>query len=270
MARRPPCWSLSTKRIRLVVGYDGGEFCGWAAQHGLRTVQSTLTNAVRQVSGEEIEIVGASRTDSGAHAKGQVCHFDCKVAIPPERWAYALNKVLPPDLGVINSRAVKPSFHSRFSASDRWYRYRILCETIDPLRSRYTFGYWKQLDLEAMQRAASYLVGNHDFRAFSEELEPETNAVRDLFSVEVKPKADEIWIDIVGTAFIRGMMRRISGGLLEIGRGYRDEAEFATLLDPEKRESVQWPVVLPARGLTLMRVRYGRHPKDNRTACDSE
>jgi tRNA pseudouridine38-40 synthase len=254
-------------RIKLVVSYDGTDFRGWAAQTGQRTVQSTLTEAVRQVSGEEVEIIGASRTDSGAHALGQVCHFDSGVAIPPERWVQILNRQLPPDLVVLKSREVKQEFHSRFSAFDRFYRYRILLHQPDPLRARYTYYYHSPLDVDRMQEGAQILVGDHDFRAFTEELDPHVeNTRRILYSFKVHASKDEVWVDVVGTAFLRGMMRRMAGALYEVGRGYRPVEEVSRLLDPEERNRLQWPVVLPARGLCLQRIRYGRHPRDFRTA----
>lgn len=254
-------------RIQLVVAYDGTDFSGWAANPGQRTVQSTLTEAVRQVSNEEIEIVGASRTDSGAHARGQVCHFDGLGQIPSDRWMRILNRVLPPDLKVRRSKSVPATFHSRFSAQDRHYRYRIMTGWPDPHRSRYAYDFCRGVDQAKMACAAEALVGEHDFLAFTEELEPTVeNTVRRLHKVTVKQVGDEMWVDVVGTAFLRGMMRRMSGALLEVGRGHRDVEEVSMLLNPEQRDRLQWPVVLPARGLCLMRVRYGRHPKDHRTA----
>jgi tRNA pseudouridine38-40 synthase len=259
--RKRLCWSLST-RIKLSVAYDGTDFCGWAAQSGLRTVQSTLKEAVRQVSGEDCEIIGASRTDSGAHALGQVCHFDTEV--PQARWVQALNRQLPLDLRVKSAQIVSKEFNSRFSAVDRWYRYRILLADGDPFRMKTAYWTHHRLNVEKMQKAARLLEGEHDFRAFTEELDDSVeNTVRRLFSVQVKAFRDEIWIDIVGTAFLRGMMRRMSGGLFEVGRGKRPVEDIATLLS-ERRNSLTWPQVLPARGLTLMRVKYGRWPRDNR------
>jgi tRNA pseudouridine38-40 synthase len=253
------------KRIQLVVSYDGTEFCGWAAQTGQRTVQSTLREAVRRISGEEIEIVGASRTDSGAHAKGQVCHFDSEVNIEPEKWARVINKLLEPDIAVLTSKWVSGEFHSRFSAQDRFYRYRISTGVRDPIRSRFVHEYGRELDIPKMQTAARALQGDHDFKAFTEELDPGVeNTRRILYSLEVRRIRDEVWVDVVGTAFLRGMMRRMAGALLETGRGYRPVEEVGRLLG-EERNNLQWPVVLPAKGLCLMRVRYGRHPKDNRT-----
>lgn len=252
-------------RIKLTVAYDGTDFCGWAAQTERRTVQGTLREAVRQVSGEDVEITGASRTDSGAHASGQVAHFDSAVAIEPEKWARVLNKVLPADVRVLKSRVVDEAFHARFGAADRWYRYRFQVGQGDPFRTRYACEHWAPLDVEIMNRASQELVGEHDFRAYTEELDPGVeNTVRTMFSVDIKKVRDEIRLDVIGTAFLRGMMRRIAGGLFEVGRGQRDPSEIALLLDAQRRNSLQWPVVLPARGLTLMRVRYGRHPRDNR------
>jgi tRNA pseudouridine38-40 synthase len=225
-----------------------------------------LTEAVRRVSGEEIEIIGASRTDSGAHAKGQVCHFDTGVGIPPEKWAFVLNRVLDPDLAVRQSVRATNAFHSRFGAYDRFYRYRIYLGDRNPLRERYLHRYGRPLDVTAMQSAASALTGDHDFRAFTEELEPHVyNTRRTLFSVQVKQVRDEVWVDVVGTAFLRGMMRRMSGALLEVGRGRRPVEEVSRLLDIEERNHVQWPVVLPAKGLCLMRVRYRKPPASSLT-----
>ncbi|MCW5941380.1 MAG: tRNA pseudouridine(38-40) synthase TruA [Fimbriimonadaceae bacterium] len=257
------------RRIKLTVAYDGTDFCGWAAQAGRRTVQSTLTEAVRLVSGEEIEIVGASRTDSGAHARGQVCHFDTSRPISSEKWVFALNRVLPADLAVIRASNVPDRFHSRFCAKDRTYRYRIRVGGRDPFRSRYAHTITRPLDVERMRGAATSLLGRHDFRAYTEELAPHiVNTVRTLRKVEVSATKDEVRIEIVGTAFLRGMMRRMSGVLLEVGSGKRPVEDVGRLLDPNLRDGLTWPVVLPARGLTLMRVRYDRPLRDNRMDSD--
>ena len=252
-------------RIKLIIAYDGTDFRGWAAQSGLRTVRGTLTEAVRFISGEEIEIWGASRTDSGAHALGQVAHFDSEVDIPPEKWARILSRRLPSDLTVVSSERVGDDFSARFMAKDRFYRYRVLTGPRDPHRGRFTYYYGRELDVPAMQAAARHLLGRHDFLAFTEELEPHVlNTVRDLVSVKVGQRRDEVWVDVVGTAFLRGMMRRMAGALLEVGRGARPVEEVSKLLTKEGQETLRWPVVLPARGLCLMRVRYGRRPVDSR------
>ncbi|HMS55334.1 MAG TPA: tRNA pseudouridine(38-40) synthase TruA [Fimbriimonadaceae bacterium] len=253
-----------TRRIKFVVQYDGTDFRGWAAQSGQRTVQSTLTETVRKVSGEDVEITGASRTDSGAHARMQVCHFDSSVGIEPANWSKALNPVLPKDLAVLSSRQVPLSFDSRFSAESRWYRYRIANGNRRPLEMRYAHHEWRTLDVTRMQLASEMLVGKHDFRAFTEELDPWIdNTTRRLYSVEVRDRGSEVWIDIVGTAFLRGMMRRISGCLMEIGLGKRPMSDIETMFLNPSDPGIHLPTVLPAKGLTLMKVKYGKK-RDNR------
>lgn len=200
---------------------------------------------------------------------GQVAHFDSSVAIPEDRWTGALNRVLPPDLRVRGTQFVADTFHSRFSAGDRFYRYAIAKDDRNPFLVRFAHGQRKEMDVDAMRDGAARLVGEHDFRAFTEELDPKVeNTVRKLFSVEVVERADRVCIEIVGTAFLRGMMRRMAGCLYEIGIGRREAADIDRLLHMETRGRVQGPVVLPACGLTLVRIRYGRWPRDNRTATD--
>ncbi len=257
---------MSTKhRVKFVVAYDGSEFRGFAPQGGQRTVHGVLTETVRQVSGEDCEIIGASRIDSGANAKGQVVHFDSAVQIPMERWPRIMNQVLPEDLTVVKATKVHPEFNSRFWAGKRWYRYRIQTMWRDPERSRYAFFYnAKPLDVERMHEASQRFVGVHDFLAFSQLVEPGKNTVRQILEISVNRYRDEVWIDVYGTAFVRGMMRRMSGCLWEIGRGARAPEEIDVLLAQRDKRKIDWPTVLPASGLTLMKVFYGRHPYDRR------
>lgn len=218
---------------------------------------------MRQISGEDCEIIGASRTDSGAHARGQSCHFDCKVNLPTERWARVLNRQLPPDIAVVRAREVPEHFHARFSARWRTYRYRIARDK-DPLALRTAHWEPRELNLARMQQAAAHLVGEHDFRWYSEQCQDVENTVRKLAYLHVTRHADQTWIEIRGNAFVRGMMRRIAGGLLEVGLNRRPARDLAEMLHPRERESHMPPVVLPARGLTLLRVSYHRQFRDLR------
>jgi tRNA pseudouridine38-40 synthase len=220
------------------------------------------------VTGEDLEIVGASRTDGGAHALGQVCHFDTVAGLPPERWKRALNRVLPLDVRVRASDVAPIGFHSRFSAEDRHYVYRVAHRDEDPFVLRTAHFEPKGLDWDAMRIAAADLVGEHDFRAFTEELDRRIeNTRRTLYEVRVEqaPSGEGIEIHVVGTAFLRGMMRRMAGALVEVGRGVRSPDTIARLLS-DARGDLTWPVVLPARGLTLLEVRYSDPPRDHRTA----
>ena len=255
--------NLQTKRIKLIVTYDGTLFHGWADQHGLRTVQGTITTAISRICDTQVELFGASRTDSGAHAKGQVCHFDTSSSIPATKWATILNNKFDHDLRILSSLEVAPDFHSRFSAKSRTYCYKILMSA-DPLKSRYSYYSPENrlLSLEQMQQAAEKIVGTHDFLAFSKDILPSKNTIRHLFKIQVQQKKDEIYIIINGTAFLKGMMRKISGALLEVGLGKRTMSQISKFLDGELE--LPLPRMLPAHGLTLIKVHYGRYPKDIR------
>ena len=243
-------------RIHLTIAYDGTDFCGFAPQQDQRTVHGTLTEAVRRATGEDVVLVGASRTDGGAHAYGASAHFDTVNPMPADTWRLVLNKVLPEDCRIVLSAQVLDDFHARFSATSRVYRYRFLLNEFDPFRRRYAHVFWKDLDVNLMRSASAALLGEHDFRGYTEEVGPEVlNTKRTLHRVEVEQVDDEIRFTVQGTAFLRGMMRRMAGMLFEIGRGHRPLKDCARLLT-EERDRMQWPVVLPAKGLTLMEVRY--------------
>lgn len=182
----------------------------------------------------------------------------------PERWALALNRRLPADIRVRSAEQASDDFHSRFSAQYREYRYLIADGEPDPIRGRICHSVWHRLDAESMDQVAQHLVGRHDFRAYSEEIPSDANTIREVLNLRVDRIRDVVRLTIAGQAFLRGMIRRIAGGLYEVGRGHRDPKEIEQLLNPRQRDALQWPVVLPANGLMLMRVVYGRHPKDFR------
>lgn len=186
------------------------------------------------------------------------------------KWIRAVNDLLPRDLAVTGCSWVNKDFHSRFWAIDRWYRYRILTGSKDPERARYTFGHYRELDVALMRESAQKMVGQHDFLAFTQLVDPAENTVRTIFRFDVRQVRDEIWIDVVGSAYARGMMRRMSGALWEIGRGMRRPETLDELLEQREKNKVHWPTVLPASGLTLMKVRYGRSPqlRRNRTILE--
>jgi tRNA pseudouridine38-40 synthase len=257
--------------LRLVIEFDGTDFCGWSEQPGLRTVKGTLKSCIRQVGGEDVDLRGASRTDSGAHAKGFVADFLTENPMPPQNWLVALNRQLDGDARVLKCELVSSEFHSRFYARSRVYEYRIVeSEKVDPRRARYVCETWRRLDAQAMQSAVKHVLGRHDFRAFGEELGNMENAVREVIAATVERFRDEIRFTIEATAFIRGMVRRIAGGLFEVGYGRRSVDEFEALLDLARRDEIDWPIVLPAKGLTLLKVKYGKELRDLRTTKDFE
>jgi tRNA pseudouridine38-40 synthase len=249
----------------LLIQFDGTDYCGWAEQAEQKSILGTLKCCIREISGETPDLRGCSRTDSGAHALGMVADFQTANPMAPDKWAFVMNRQLPDDIRIADSRSAPMEFHSRFFARSREYVYRIaLKEKPEPFRSRFVYGTWRKLKLAPMQRAASSLKGKHDFRAFGEELVDLQNAVREIKRIDVEQVGEEVRLTVEATAFIRGMMRRIAGGLLEVGCGRRTIEDFRVLTDPTKRGEVKWPVVLPAKGLTLVKAKYGRTLRDYR------
>ncbi|HWP31680.1 MAG TPA: tRNA pseudouridine(38-40) synthase TruA [Fimbriimonadales bacterium] len=253
------------KRIKLVVQYDGTDFCGWAEQSQVRTVQGTLKESIRRAIGEEVELRGASRTDSGVHATGQVCDFATHVPIPSEKWPRILNRLLPMDMRVYRASFVPLRFHSRFFARSRVYEYRMVeDEHPNPMISRYVFNAGYSLDVEAMNSCAQLLLGTHDFSGFAIGVQEIENPVRTMLVANVNRVRDEVRIRLEATAFLRGMVRKIAGALWEIGRGKRSVEEFEALLQKEVWMKSKPPRVLPPKGLTLVKVKYGRRLRDIR------
>lgn len=252
------------KRIKLVVQYDGTDFCGWAEQPQVRTVQGTLKECIRRAIGEEVELQGASRTDSGVHASGQVCDFATHVPIPSEKWPRILNRLLPMDMRILRASLVPMRFHSRFFARSRVYEYRMVeDEHPHPMITRYVFNAGYPLDVEAMNDCVQLLLGTHDFSGFAVAVQDIENPIRTMLFASVKRVRDEVRIRLEATAFLRGMARKIAGALWEVGRGKRSFEEFKALLQKNGWQR-RPPRVLPPKGLTLVKVKYGRRLRDVR------
>lgn len=249
----------------MLIEFDGTDFCGWAEQPGFRTVKGTLTKCIRQVSGERVDLRGCSRTDSGAHARGFVADFATANAMPAENWAVALNRQLEDDVRILRSEQVFDEFHSRFYARSRIYEYRVAeSYKVEPWRARYVYEDGRKWNLEKAERALNAVKGRHDFRAFGEDLVNVENAVREVKRASLRRIGGEVRLRIEATAFIRGMMRRIAGGLFEVALGKRNVKDFESLLNIARRDELNWPVVLPAKGLALVGVRYGQVYRDVR------
>ncbi|MBX3273261.1 MAG: tRNA pseudouridine(38-40) synthase TruA [Sandaracinaceae bacterium] len=236
--------------VRVVVAYDGAGFAGWQRQPGQRTVQSELEAAVAALAGADVRVRGASRTDSGVHALGQLAAFDSPRAIPPYKWLRGLNGKLPPDVAVRSAEACEAGYEPRFDARAKTYRYLLhLGPARDPLlrdrawhlgpkRARPTGGRptrtsdW--LDLDAMRGAAAELLGTHDFRAFRSAHDPREQTVRTLWRADVIAhfggREDVLAIEVRGDAFLHNMMRIIAGTLVEVGRGRRTARDVAASL----------------------------------------
>ncbi|BCW96874.1 MAG: tRNA pseudouridine(38-40) synthase TruA [Fimbriimonadales bacterium] len=243
------------RNLRLRVEYDGTEFHGFARQQGMRTVQGVLESTLTATLNEPIEVFGASRTDAGVHARGQVVNFYTSRPIPTERLATILNRRLPNDLKALDAREVSERFHARFSAKSRTYRYRIYTGRHPSVwRIRYAWHLPRALACAAMQAALEQILGEHDFRPFSVKIPTEQNTVRTLYRGQVRPMRDGVQIELEANGFLRGMVRLIVGDLTQVGAGVLPVDALAERL----RTRQQATLMAPPQGLCLIRVHYRR------------
>lgn len=244
------------KRIKLVVAYDGTNYCGWQIQPTGITIEGVLNRALTQLLGEEIQVIGASRTDSGVHSLGNVAVFDTETRIPPEKICYALNQRLPEDIVVQSSCEVPIDFHPRHCYSEKTYEYRILNRKIPmPTLSRYTYFYYRRLDITKMQQAANYLIGRHDFKSFCSVKSNVEDTVRKILFCNVEKSQDDVvTIRVTGTGFLYNMVRIIAGTLILVGIGDLKPEQIPEILKQRKR-SAAGPTA-PAQGLTMIGIQY--------------
>ena len=243
------------KRVGLIVAYDGTNYCGWQIQPNGVTIQGVLNDTLSQLLGEKIEVMGASRTDAGVHALGNVCVFDTNARMPADKISFALNQFLPEDIRIQLSEEVEPDFHPRYCDSEKTYEYQILNRKFPvPTERLYTYFYHYHLDVEKMREATSYLIGQHDFASFCGSGAQVKSTIRTITSMSVERDGDIITIRISGTGFLYNMVRIISGTLIEIGNGQYPPERMKDILDACDREAAG--PTAPAKGLTLMGIRY--------------
>jgi tRNA pseudouridine38-40 synthase len=241
--------------IKVVLEYDGTEFAGWQQQARGRTVEQELKRALRSVTGGDVTVYAAGRTDAGAHAEGQVANFHTNGRIAPPRLMAALNARLPSDVAVLSAEPVDDDFHARYSARWRRYRYRFLDRAARPALERGRCWHVRgALDIEAMARAARALVGKHDWTSFCSASEPADGRVREMRSATVARCGDFVELELVAEGFLRGMVRSIAGAMAEVGLGRRPSKWVEEVL--RARDRRQAPRTAPAGGLTLMEVIY--------------
>jgi tRNA pseudouridine38-40 synthase len=246
--------------LRLIIEYDGTDYHGWQRQPTVPTIQGAIESAIHRISGAHAPVVGAGRTDAGVHAAAQVAHFHTEAPLEPRAWCRALNAVLPTDVKVLAADVVPKSFHARFSAARKHYRYRLLNRPApSPLERRTSWHVPHRLDVPAMRRAAAFLIGTRDFRAF-EGTDPSHGLTRDtrcrLTRCAIRKQGDLVVVEIESNRFLKHMVRNIVGTLVEVGIGRRPAADVRRIL--QSRDRRQAGVTAPAQGLTLMTVHYKR------------
>lgn len=247
------------RTLKLTVEYDGTEFSGYQRQgQGERTVQSVLEEALQSLSPrDKFMLNGAGRTDIGVHALGQVVSFQTANALPIERWAIALNSLLPPDAAIAKAEEAEPGFHARFSARQRTYGYLIWTRrTRSAHWGRYSLHYRNALDVPLMRRAAATLVGTHDFAAYARyggNLGRTT--VRDLRRLSVRRVSNGLLVTATASGFLRTMVRNLVGGLVAVGSGTLPIETLTEILETRDRVKNPIPPAVP-QGLFLWRVDY--------------
>lgn len=250
------------RRLVLRLAYLGGGFAGWQRQPAARTVQGDLEDALERLYRVPVEVRGAGRTDAGVHAAGQVAHLDPPFPIAPAGVRSALNGLLRDDLRVLAVHQAPPGFDARRSARAKRYRYRIAWgEPLGPWDALRCWQLPQRPDLARMRRALAAIVGTHDFSAFASSGHSGTGTrgtTRTIFSARLSVRGRHAAVVLAGDGFLRGMVRRIVGALVEVGRGAQPTSWFGALLrDP--RTAPPAPTA-PAHGLTLERVFYGKPP----------
>ncbi len=242
-------------RVCLTVAYDGTNYHGWQIQPNGITIESVLNQALSDLLKEEITVMGASRTDAGVHSLGNAAVFDTHTRIPAEKISYALNQRLPEDIVVQESKEVAPDFHPRHCDSIKTYEYRILNrEFRDPTRRTNTYFYHHKLDAEKMQKAAQYLVGEHDFKSFCSIHAVVESTVRTVYAADVTKDGDVICIRVTGNGFLYNMVRIIAGTLIQAGSGAIEPGKVQQILEAKDR-SAAGPTA-PACGLTMLGIEF--------------
>ncbi|MEH7334775.1 tRNA pseudouridine(38-40) synthase TruA [Neobacillus drentensis] len=246
------------QRYKCILSYDGSGFSGYQVQPNKRTVQLELETVLAKMhKGLPVKVSGSGRTDAGVHAKGQVIHFDSALPIPEPKWEMALNSMLPSDISVLSVEKVNESFHARFDAIGKEYRYLIhLSSKRDPFQRNFSYQYPYFLSVDDMKQASKYFLGTHDFTSFCASKTEVIDKVRTIETIEFVVDGDLLVIRFVGNGFLYNMVRILVGTLLEVGAGNRSPSDMAEIIAGQDRRLSG--KTAPAHGLYLWEVFYNK------------
>ncbi len=245
---------MEKKRIRLTVAYDGTNYHGWQLQDNGNTIEAELNKGLSELLGEEIRVIGASRTDSKVHALGNVAVFDTVSRMPAGKISYALNQRLPEDIRIQKSQEVPADWHPRRCESRKTYEYRIYrAEFPMPVKRLYSYFVYQPLDVGRMREAAAYLEGEHDFKSFCQTGAQVESTVRTIHSLWVEEQESDLIIRVCGNGFLYNMVRIIVGTLIEVGQGRREPESMQEILGALDRAAGP---TAPAHGLTLVKYEF--------------
>lgn len=243
------------KRVKLVVAYDGTNYHGWQVQDNGITIEEVLNRAISELVQEDIKVIGASRTDAGVHACGNVAVFDTESRIPGDKFSFALNQRLPEDIRIQESCEVDADFHPRYADTVKTYEYNILNRRFElPSKRLYAAFCYYPMDIGRMNQAAAYLVGEHDFKSFCSAGAQVQTTIRTIYAVNVTKDDDMVHIRITGNGFLYNMVRIIAGTLMQVGTGLMEPEQVKEILEARDRSKAGPTAV--AKGLTLVEIRY--------------
>lgn len=245
-------------RIALGIEYDGTDYHGWQFQADRPSVQACVDSALSRVANHPVTITCAGRTDAGVHALEQVVHFDTKAEREQFAWTLGVNNYLPSDIRIIWALPVSVDFHARTSAIARCYRYGILNRRVHSALDRHRLcRYHRQLDVNTMQQAANHLIGEHDFSSFRSAGCQSKSPHRRLYRINVRREGEQVWVDIIGNAFLHHMIRNIIGVLLEVGCGQQTTTWVNDVLNARDRKVAG--ITASAAGLYFAGILYPAH-----------
>ena len=244
------------RNIKLTIEYDGKDFNGWQKQPNKLNIQGTIEQAIKQITGEEVDLNASGRTEAGVHSLGQVANFKTNSKLPIEKWPLALNANLKKSIVIKKAEEVDERFHSRLSCKKKTYRYVINNSKFGTAIYRNLETHIPQkLDIEKMQQAVKFFEGEHDFKAFKASGTSSKSSVRTIYEAKVIKMPDEkIFIELTGSGFLYNMVRIISGTLVEVGLGKIKPDEILGIIESKQREKAG--KTLPPQGLYLLKVEY--------------